>query len=258
MNKTALRRGQTGCGRRCETRHDRIRTLAAIVLAPIILWAATQSTSQAAQSSTAASAQGTGKSADTNLRTLLVLGDSISAEYGLKRDSGWVKLIEARLQKEGSAYDVVNASISGETTSGGLSRIDELLSRLHPAIVIVELGGNDGLRGLSLATTEENLGAIITRSQKAGAAVLLIGMQLPPNYGKAYTDRFAAIYAQSAKRYKTALTPFFFVGFADRYELFQPDRIHPTEAAQVRLAENVWSALRPLLRSSRAPSTRHQ
>ena len=217
------------------TRRGWIGTLAAFVLVPMILTIATQSTSHAAQSSRG--------------RTLLVLGDSISAEYGLKRDSGWVKLLDARLRNEGLAYDIVNSSISGETTSGGLSRIDELLSRLHPAIVIVELGGNDGLRGLALATTEQNLAAIVTRSGKAGAAVLLIGMQLPPNYGKAYTDRFAAIYAQVSKRYKTALTPFFFAGFADRYELFQSDRIHPTGAAQVRLLDNVWPALRPLLKA---------
>ncbi len=178
-----------------------------------------------------------------------MLGDSISAEYGLRRNSGWVKLLDARLRKQGLAYDVVNASISGETTSGGLTRIDDLLKRLHPAIVIVELGGNDGLRGLSLSTTEQNLGAIVARSEKAGAAVLLIGMQLPPNYGKAYTDRFAAIFTTTAKRYKTALTPFLFSGFADRYDLFQPDRIHPTEAAQSRLLDNVWPALGPLLKA---------
>ena len=216
------------------TRRIWIRTIAAIALTAIVLGIGTQSTSYAAQSSIAP--------------TLLVLGDSISAEYGLRRDSGWVKLLDVRLRREGWAYAVVNASISGETTSGGLSRIDELLSRLHPAIVIVELGGNDGLRGLSLTTTEQNLGAIVARSEKAGATVLLIGMQLPPNYGKAYTDRFAAIFATASKRYKTALTPFFFSGFADRYELFQPDRIHPTEAAQIRLLDNVWTALRPLLK----------
>ena len=204
-----------------------------IALTAIMVGIGMPSTSRAAQSSIAP--------------TLLVLGDSISAEYGLSRDSGWVKLLDIRLRKEGLGYGVVNASISGETTSGGLSRIDELLSRVHPAIVIVELGGNDGLRGLSLSSTEQNLGAIITRSEKAGAAVLLIGMQLPPNYGKAYTDRFAAIFATASKRYKTALTPFFFSGFADRYDLFQADRIHPTEAAQVRLLDNVWPTLRPLL-----------
>ena len=219
--------------RRRATRRISIRDLFAIALTAIVLETATQSTSLAAESSPA--------------RTLLVLGDSISAEYGLGRDRGWVKLLDTRLRKERFDYDVVNASISGETTSGGLSRVDELLSRLHPAIVVVELGGNDGLRGLSLFTTEQNLAAIIMRSQKNGAAVLLVGMQLPPNYGKAYTDRFAAIFSTASKRYQTALTPFFFAGFADRYELFQPDRIHPTEAAQSRLLDNVWPALNPLL-----------
>ena len=219
------------------TRRGSLGMLAAMVLCASLLAAATPSTADGAQSSTAP--------------TLLVLGDSISAEYGLKRDSGWVKLLDARLRKEGFRYEIVNASISGETTSGGLSRIDGLLARLHPAIVIIELGGNDGLRGLSLSATEQNLAAIIGRSGKAGAAVQLIGMQLPPNYGKAYTDRFAAIYAQAARRYKTALTPFFFSGFAERYDLFQSDRIHPTEAAQVRLLDNVWPALRPLLKAPR-------
>lgn len=179
---------------------------------------------------------------------LLVLGDSISAEYGLKRDAGWVKLLEARLRAQGYAYDVVNASISGETTSGGLARIDELLKRLKPTVVVVELGGNDGLRGLQMPATEQNLDAIVTRSQQAGARVLLVGMQLPPNYGKAYGERFAALFPALAKRHQTALVPFFFEGFGDRFELFQPDRIHPTEAAQARLLDNVWPALTPLLK----------
>ena len=220
--------------RRRMMRVSLIRTFAAIALTAIVMNAATQSTAIAAQSSTA--------------RSLVILGDSISAEYGLPRYSGWVKLLDARLRKEHLDYMVVNASISGETTSGGVARIDNLLSRLHPVIVVVELGGNDGLRGLSISTTAQNLGAIITRARKAGAAVLLIGMQLPPNYGKAYTDRFAAMFETTSKRYQTALTPFFFAGFADRYELFQPDRIHPTAAAQIRLLDNVWPALRPLLK----------
>ena len=219
------------------TRRSRLGAIAAFALTALVFCAGTQSTAQAAPSSTA--------------RTLLVLGDSISAEYGLRRDSGWVELLDARLRRDGYAYRVVNASISGETTSGGVSRIDGLLARVRPAVVIVELGGNDGLRGLSLPATEQNLATIITRSQKAGAAVLLVGMQLPPNYGKAYGDRFAAIYAQLARRYGTALTPFFFAGFADRYEWFQPDRIHPTEAAQPRLLDNIWPALRPLLKAQR-------
>lgn len=179
---------------------------------------------------------------------LLVLGDSISAEYGLARDTGWVKLLEGRLRDEHYDYDIVNASISGETTSGGLSRIDELLARVKPATVVVELGGNDALRGLPVATTQQNLDAIVSRSQKAKASVLIVGMQIPPNYGKVFADRFAAVFTSTSKRYGTALTPFFFAGFADRFELFQPDRIHPTTAAQVRLLDNVWPDLKPLLK----------
>jgi acyl-CoA thioesterase I len=187
-------------------------------------------------------------SSERTTPALLVLGDSISAEYGLPRDSGWVRLLAERLKREGYAYDVQNASISGETTSGGLANIGALLERLHPAIVIVELGGNDGLRGLQLEATRANLDAITLRSQRAGAGVLIVGMQLPPNYGRAYGERFAAIYADVAKQRKAALAPFLFAGFAERFELFQPDRIHPTEAAQPRLLDNVWPALKPLLR----------
>lgn len=196
--------------------------------------------------STAGAAPSSGTAASGG--TLLVLGDSISAEYGIQRDSGWVKLMEARLREQRFDYTVVNASISGETTSGGLARIDELLKRTRPTTVIVELGGNDALRGLPLASTEQNLGSIVKRSQAAGASVLLVGMQIPPNYGKAYADRFASVFTSTAKRYQTAFTPFFFEGFADRYEMFQPDRIHPTVAAQARLLDNVWPDLVPLLR----------
>jgi acyl-CoA thioesterase-1 len=197
-----------------------------------------------APSSTASGAE---SSVHRQRPVLLVVGDSISAEYGLPRDAGWVNLLDARLRERHYDYEVVNASISGETTSGGLSRIDELVTRVKPSIVIVELGGNDALRGLSLDTSQKNLEAIVTRSQRAHASVLLIGMQVPPNYGKPYADRFAAMYTSTAQRYKTALTPFFFAGFADRFDLFQADRIHPTAAAQTRLLDNVWPDLQPLL-----------
>lgn len=202
--------------------------------APLSTGAATESSSQG---SPAASAP-----------ALLVLGDSISAEYGLQRDAGWVRLLDERLKEQHAPYTIVNASISGETTSGGLARVDELLTRVKPAIVIVELGGNDALRGLDLATTQKNLDAIVARSQAAHAAVLIVGMQIPPNYGKAYADRFAGVFATTAKARRTALTPFFFAGFADRLDLFQPDRIHPTAEAQQRLLDNVWPDLKPLLR----------
>jgi acyl-CoA thioesterase-1 len=192
----------------------------------------------------------TARAADgsTTHRTLLVLGDSISAEYGLERDRGWVKLLDARLRAQHYDYDVVNASISGETTSGGRARIDELLERVKPAIVVVELGGNDALRGLALDASRSNLEGIVARAQGAHASVLLIGMQVPPNYGKPYGERFAAIYSSTAERYKTALTPFFFKGFADHLDQFQPDGIHPTAAAQQKLLDNVWPDLQPLLK----------
>ena len=182
---------------------------------------------------------------------ILVLGDSISAEYGLPRDSGWVKLLDARLRQRHDDHGIVNASISGETTSGGRARIDELLGRVKPAIVIVELGGNDALRGLPLEGTRQNLDDIVAHSQKAGARVLIVGMQIPPNYGKAFADRFAAVFSDTAKRRDAALTPFFFAGFADRFELFQSDHIHPTVEAQGRLLDNVWPALEPLLKHGR-------
>jgi len=180
-------------------------------------------------------------------RTLLVLGDSLSAEYGLRRGAGWVEMLAARLAARRPAWRVVNASISGETTAGGRSRIAALLAQHRPAIVILELGGNDALRGLDLAATEANLAAMAQASRKAGARVLLLGMQVPPNYGRAYGDAFAALYRNVARREQGSLLPFFLDGVAERPELFQPDRIHPNEAAQSRLFENVWPVLRPLL-----------
>lgn len=182
-----------------------------------------------------------------SVRTVLVLGDSISAEYGLPRDSGWVQLLRDRLQSQGKDYNVVNASISGETTSGGAQRLPELIARLAPAVVIIELGGNDGLRGLQLSATEANLRSMIQASQVAHARVLLVGMQLPPNYGRDFTERFAHLYPELAEQYHIALVPFLFEGFADNLELFQADRIHPTQAAQARLLENVWPHLLGLL-----------
>jgi len=179
--------------------------------------------------------------------TLLVLGDSLSAEYGLRRGSGWVELLAGRLAERQPAWRVVNASISGETTAGGRSRLAALLERHRPAVVVIELGSNDALRGLDLKGTEANLSAMVQASRKAGARVLLLGMQMPPNYGRAYTEAFAAMYRDVAGREKAALLPFFLDGVAQRPELFQPDRIHPNEAAQSRMFENVWPALQPLL-----------
>lgn len=179
---------------------------------------------------------------------LLVLGDSLSAEYGLPRDSGWVKLLADRLGREGAAqYNVVNASISGETTSGGRSRLPALLTQHRPAVVIIELGGNDGLRGLPLPAMRENLSAMVDASRKGGARVLLVGVRIPPNYGRDYTEGFFATFADVARERNAALAPFLLDGFADQTDLFQSDRIHPTVKAQMKMLDNVWPHLQPLL-----------
>ena len=161
---------------------------------------------------------------------------------------GWVALLGERLQRERYDYNVANASISGETTAGGLARIAGVLERHKPDIVILALGANDGLRGLPVAAMKKNLEAIIARSQKAGAKVLLVGMRLPPNYGEGYTQGFERAFGELAKNHRTALLPFLLEGFADNSELFQADRIHPGEAAQAKVLKNVWKPLAPLLR----------
>lgn len=179
-------------------------------------------------------------------RPLLVIGDSISAGYGLEKpEQGWVALLRERLRSR--AIDVVNASISGDTSAGGLSRIDALLQRHHPAWVVVELGGNDGLRGLSPKQTETNLAALISRARAAGAKVLLLGMQMPPNYGKRFTELFEAVYPALAQRQQVPLVPSLLEGIGGNEALMQPDRIHPNLAAQPLLLERVWSQLEPLL-----------
>ena len=185
-------------------------------------------------------------------RTVLVVGDSLSAEYGLPRGTGWVALLSARLQQQGAKYSVVNASISGETTSGGRTRLPSLLSQHRPAIVVIELGANDGLRGLSLSAMRENLDAMAAAAAAGGARVLIVGMRLPPNYGAAYVDRFHAAFEAVAKMRHAAFVPFLMEGFADQRDLFQADTIHPTAAAQPRLLENVWPALSPMLAAAGA------
>jgi acyl-CoA thioesterase-1 len=186
---------------------------------------------------------------------ILVLGDSLSAEYGLPRDAGWVRLLADRIAKEGAQYSVVNASISGETTSGGRSRLPQLLEQHRPAIVVLQLGGNDGLRGLPLAAMRENLAAMISASRASGAQVLLVGMRIPPNYGRDYAERFAAVYTQLARDEKLPLVPFLLDGFAEDLTYFQADRIHPSERAQPRMLETVWPRLAPLLRGKRSTGT---
>src|SRR5450830_1566924 len=173
-------------------------------------------------------------------KSILVLGDSLSAEYGLSRGQGWVSLLEKKLADSSMNTTVINASISGETTSGGRVRL--------PALVIIELGGNDALRGLSVAASEENFRTMITAAKKANAEVLLIGMKIPPNYGKEYTQRFFALYATLAKEQKIRLVPFLLEGIADRDDLFQADKIHPIASAHPLILNNVWPQLTPLLK----------
>lgn len=180
-------------------------------------------------------------------KTVLVLGDSLSAEYGLARGKGWVPLLQQRLESEKIATKIINASISGETTSGGRARLEPLLKQHRPDIVVIELGGNDGLRGLSLNATEDNLRAMISASKKEKAKVLLVGMQIPPNYGRDYTERFSALYPKLATETKSNVVPFFLEGLVSRPNLFQSDRIHPTAEAQPILLDNVWPHLKPLL-----------
>jgi acyl-CoA thioesterase-1 len=182
---------------------------------------------------------------------ILIVGDSLSAEYGIRRGSGWAALMQERLERERIRARVVNASISGDTTSGGRSRLPALLREHRPAVVVIELGGNDALRGLPMTMTRANLLEMTRAAKAAGARVLIAGMQVPPNYGRRYQEEFAAVFAEVSRQEGTALVPFFLAGVADgpRAEaLFQADRIHPTEEAHPIILANVWPVLRPLLR----------
>ena len=183
-------------------------------------------------------------------QTILVLGDSLSAEYGLARGAGWVALLEQRLDQKSKTTAVVNASVSGETTSGGRSRLPALLAQHKPDVVVIELGGNDALRGLPLKNTQGNLSAMAQAAQKTGAKVLVVGMQVPPNYGSAYAQQFENLFSAVAKEHRTALVPFLLKGVADTANaaaLFQADRIHPRAEAQPQMLENVWPVLQKLL-----------
>ncbi len=181
-------------------------------------------------------------------KSILVVGDSLSAAYGIPRQRGWVALLEERLKRERLDYIVVNASISGETSGGARPRLKPLLERHRPAIVVLELGGNDGLRGHPLAQIRANLAAMLRESREAGARVVLVGMRMPPNYGEDYTRGFDSIFPDLAKAQRAALVPFLLEDFADKPDFFQPDRIHPTEAAQPLMLERVWRGLKPLLK----------
>jgi len=179
--------------------------------------------------------------------TVLIVGDSISAAFGLDTRQGWVALLEQRLKSEGFNDKVVNASISGDTSAGGQARLPALLAEHKPELVILELGGNDGLRGQLPTQLQQNLASMIDSSRASGAKVLLLGMQLPPNYGVRYTQAFAEVYSKLANEKNVALVPFFLEGVGGNPELMQADGIHPAVAAQGKLLENVWPTLKPLL-----------
>jgi acyl-CoA thioesterase-1 len=179
--------------------------------------------------------------------TILVFGDSLSAGYGLPQDKSWVHLLETRLRDERLNYTVANASVSGETSAGGVRRIPDALKQHQPDIVVIELGANDGLRGQNLDVMRQNLEAMIDASRKASAQVLLVGMRLPPNYGMSYTEKFRQTFADIARAKKTAFVPFLFEGFGEDGRYFQADRVHPTSEAQALMLDTIWTGLKPLL-----------
>ncbi len=181
-------------------------------------------------------------------KTVLVVGDSLSAEYGLTRGAGWVALLEQKLKVEKIDARIVNASISGETTSGGRTRLPALLTQHKPQIVVIELGANDGLRGLPVASAEANLRQMVTLSQKQDAKVMLIGMRMPPNYGRAYTERFFNMYGTLSKDLKAPLVPFMLEGVADKPALFQADRLHPNAEAHPIILNNIWPTISNMIR----------
>jgi acyl-CoA thioesterase-1 len=190
---------------------------------------------------------------------VLVLGDSLSAAYGLPENSGWVHLLRARLSTHNQPYDVVNASISGDTTRGGLARINNALKQFSPEIVIIELGGNDALQGLPLKSSFNNLDMIVNNIKKAGAKPLIVGVEIPPNYGPTYTKRFVKILRDVANKHAIPLVPSIFEGFGYKRELFQPDGIHPIASAQPLMMETVWKGLEPMLKKSfTSPSTQEK
>lgn len=190
-----------------------------------------------------------GVQAHANGNTLMIVGDSLSAAYGVQTEEAWVTLLRERLEEKGlDQWTVVNASISGETTDGGLRRLPDLLAKNDPDVVVIELGGNDGLRGFPPNVIRQNLARMIEQVDEAGAKTLLVGMQIPPNYGKRYTSAFADIYPELAEEHGTELVPFFLDGIYDKEGMMQDDEIHPTAEAQGQLLENVWPVLEPMLR----------
>jgi len=180
-------------------------------------------------------------------QTIIVVGDSLSSGYGITAEQSWVAMLEDRLQSEGYGYEVVNASIAGDTSAGGLARLPRLLAAHDPELVVIELGGNDGLRGQPVGVLRENLAKMIELAQQSGARVVLAGMQIPPNYGPAYTRSLAAVYPELAVRFNTQLIEFLLADVALRPELMQADSIHPNAAGQEIVFANVWRVLRPML-----------
>ncbi len=180
--------------------------------------------------------------------TVLVFGDSLSAGYGLRSEEAWPSLLQKQLATEGFKETVVNASISGETTAGGLTRLPAALAQHKPVAVVIELGANDGLRGLPIALMRDNLDTMARMAARAGAKVLIVGMQLPPNYGPDYTEKFAASFSEIAHKNKAAFVPFLLAGFAERRDWFQADGLHPVAAAQPTIVETIWKSLKPQLK----------
>jgi len=225
--------------------HTRLPGLLAFI-AVIVLVAALP---QSVPADTTVAATASGQAAPDGLRrTILVMGDSLSAGHGLDQADAWVTLLGERLRAEGYGYAIVNASITGDTTTGGAKRLPRALALHRPAIVIIELGGNDGLRGTPVAVMRRNLAAMIEDCQRIGARVILAGMQIPTNYGATYTSEFAAVYPALAREYRVGLIKFFLAGIALKPELFQADGIHPNAEAQPMIVDNVWPVLQPLLK----------
>jgi acyl-CoA thioesterase-1 len=183
---------------------------------------------------------------------IMVLGDSLSAGYGLPRESGWVRLLEQRLDEQAYPHKVINASVSGDTTAGGLTRLPRLLKQHDPDVLVIELGANDGLRGIAFEEIDSNLTRLTRLGSESGARVLIVGTRLPPNYGAAYTDRFQALFETVAKREQVPWVPRLLEGVAEDWGLMQADGLHPTAEAQPRILDNVWPGLEPLLRESRS------
>ncbi|WP_292916984.1 arylesterase [Nitrosomonas sp.] len=184
-------------------------------------------------------------------KTVMIFGDSLSTSYGIPVEAGWVNLLSQRLQSQHANYQIINASVSGETSLGGRNRIEQALENHRPEIVILELGANDGLRGATIKSIYENLATIIEKCSQTNASVLLVGMQLPPNYGATYTKKFQAVFPQLAEKYQIKLIPFLLAGFGHNHDFFQNDGIHPNETAQKMIAENVWEVLQTMLNTDK-------